>query len=64
MDNVFATANGGCLAQLNVKINEITEIPKLLEILNIAGCSLTIDAMACQKQIAQKIVDKSASSER
>jgi len=62
MVNVFATANGVCLAQskVNEKTNEITEIPKLLEMLDIAGCLITIDAMGCQKKIAQKIVDKSA----
>ncbi|WPC73040.1 ISAs1 family transposase [Vibrio porteresiae] len=62
MVNVFATANGVCLAQskVNEKTNEITEIPKLLEMLDIAGCLITIDAMGCQRKIAQKIVDKSA----
>lgn len=62
MVNAFATANGVCLAQskVNEKTNEITEIPKLLELLDIAGCLITIDAMGCQRKIAQKIVDKSA----
>lgn len=62
MVNAFATENGVCLAQSKVhqKTNEITEIPKLLEILNIAGCLIIIDAMGCQRKIAQKIVDKSA----
>lgn len=62
MVNAFATANGMCLGQakVNAKTNEITEIPKLLELLDIAGCLVTIDAMGCQRKIAQKIVDKSA----
>lgn len=62
MVNAFATANGVCLGQskVNDKTNEITEIPKLLELLDIAGCLITIDAMGCQRKIAQKIVDKSA----
>ena len=62
MVNAFATKQGLCLAQSKVdaKTNEITEIPKLLELLNISGCLITIDAMGCQKKIAQKIVDKNA----
>jgi len=38
------------------KSNEITAIPRLLELLDIAGALVTIDAMGCQKEIAQKIV--------
>ena len=62
MVNAFATANGVCLAQskVNEKTNEITEIPKLLEMLDIAGCLVTIDAMGCQRKIAKKIIEKSA----
>jgi predicted transposase YbfD/YdcC len=62
MVNAFATGQGLCLAQSKVdaKTNEITEIPKLLELLNISGCLITIDAMGCQKKIAQKILDKNA----
>jgi predicted transposase YbfD/YdcC len=40
------------------KSNEITAIPKLLELLDIKGCVVTIDAMGCQKQIAENIVKK------
>jgi len=40
------------------KSNEITAIPELLKILNIHGCIVTIDAMGCQKKIAQQIVDQ------
>jgi len=39
------------------KSNEITAIPKLLEMLVLDGSVVTIDAMGCQKKIAQKIVD-------
>ncbi len=62
MVNAFATAQGLCLGQSKVddKTNEITEIPKLLELLNISGCLVTIDAMGRQKKIAQKIADKNA----
>jgi predicted transposase YbfD/YdcC len=42
------------------KSNEITAIPKLLELLNIKGSTITIDAMGCQKDIAQKILDGGA----
>lgn len=37
------------------KSNEITAIPKLLKLLNIKGCTVTIDAMGCQKEIAAQI---------
>jgi predicted transposase YbfD/YdcC len=39
------------------KSNEITAIPKLLETLVLDGSVVTIDAMGCQKKIAEKIVD-------
>ena len=42
------------------KSNEITAIPKLLDALSIAGATVTIDAMGCQREIAQKVVDKDA----
>lgn len=42
------------------KSNEITAIPKLLEMLEIRGCIVTIDAMGTQKEIAKKIIDKDA----
>lgn len=62
MVNAFATANGVGLAQskVNEKTNETTEIHKLLEMLDITGCLVTIDAMGCQRKIAKKIVDKIA----
>jgi predicted transposase YbfD/YdcC len=40
------------------KSNEITAIPELLDLLEIEGCIVTIDAMGCQKKITQKIVDR------
>jgi predicted transposase YbfD/YdcC len=40
--------------------NEIKAIPELLRVLAIEGCIVTIDAMGCQKKIAQLIVDKQA----
>jgi predicted transposase YbfD/YdcC len=41
----------------DAKSNEITAIPLLLELLNLKGATVTIDAMGCQKEIAQTIVD-------
>ena len=42
------------------KSNEITVIPELLKMLELKGCIITIDAMGCQKMIAQSIIDKEA----
>lgn len=41
-----------------VKSNEITAIPKLLALLELRGCIVTIDAMGCQRDIAKQIVDQ------
>jgi len=38
------------------KSNEITAIPELLDMLYIKGCIVTIDAMGCQRKIAEKII--------
>ncbi|GHV74603.1 ISAs1 family transposase [Spirochaetia bacterium] len=50
------------LGQLAVdeKSNEITAIPKLLDLLDIKGATITIDAMGCQTAIAEKIAGKGA----
>ncbi len=42
------------------KSNEITAIPKLLQLLELTGCIVTIDAMGCQKEIARGIVEAQA----
>src|SRR5512143_2137088 len=42
------------------KSNEITAIPQLLKLLELRGCIVTIDAMGCQKDIAQQIVAQEA----
>jgi len=42
------------------KSNEITAIPELLDLLAIKGAIVTIDAMGCQKKIAEKIIGKGA----
>ena len=59
MVSAWATANHISLGQVVVdaKSNEITAIPKLLEILDISGALVTIDAMGCQTEIARKILD-------
>lgn len=60
--SAWASANGIVLGQRKVdgKSNEITAIPELLELLNVSGCIVTIDAMGCQTAIAQKIRDRGA----
>lgn len=42
------------------KSNEITAVPKLLEMLDIRGCIVTIDAMGCQRETANKILEREA----
>jgi predicted transposase YbfD/YdcC len=58
MVSAWATANHISLGQVVVdeKSNEITAIPKLLEMLELSGCLVTIDAMGCQREIAAAIV--------
>ena len=60
MVSAFATANGMVIGQTKIgaKSNEITVIPGLLNLLEIKGCLITIDAMGCQHKITQSIVDK------
>ena len=62
MVSAWATANGVVLGQRKVaeKSNEITAIPKLLEVLDLAGCIVTIAAMGCQTEIAAQIIDQEA----
>ena len=62
MVSAFACSSGLSLAQIKVdeKSNEITAIPKLLDMIDIEGCTISIDAMGCQKEIAAKIISKKA----
>ena len=62
MVSAFAARQRLVLGQVKVadKSNEIIAIPKLLEMMAIEGAIVTIDAMGCQRDIAQKIVDKKA----
>lgn len=58
MVSAWSSDNGIVLAQTatDAKSNEITAIPTLLDMLDIKNCTVTIDAMGCQKAIADKIV--------
>jgi predicted transposase YbfD/YdcC len=60
MVSAWSVANSLVLGQRKVdeKSNEITAIPKLLEALDLTGCIVTIDAMGCQTEITQQIVDQ------
>jgi predicted transposase YbfD/YdcC len=62
MVSAWASENQMVLGQVKVdeKSNEIRAIPELLELLEVAGCIITIDAMGCQTDIARKIVEKEA----
>jgi len=57
MVSAWATEAELVLGQIKVddKSNEITAIPELLSVLELAGCIVTIDAMGCQKNIAHQI---------
>ena len=62
MVSAWACASGVTLGQTGVdsRSNEITAIPRLLEMLQVNGCIVTIDAMGCQKEIASKILEEGA----
>lgn len=42
----------------DAKSNEITAVPRLLEMLSLKGCIVTVDALNCQRDIARQIVDQ------
>ena len=62
MVSAFAARQRLVLGQVKVadKSNEIVAIPALLDMMTIEGAIVTIDAMGCQRGIAQKIVDNKA----
>jgi predicted transposase YbfD/YdcC len=62
MVSAWASANNLVLAQrkTDAKSNEITAIPQLLAALELSGTVVTIDAIGCQKAIAQQIVTQQA----
>ncbi len=57
--SAWAVDSGISLGQVKVndKSNEITAIPELLRMLDLEGCVVSIDAMGCQRDIAQNILD-------
>jgi len=61
MISAWCNTNHLVLGQLatEAKSNEITAIPRLLELLDLQGTIVTIDAIGCQKNIAKQIVDQS-----
>lgn len=62
MVSAFVSRQNLCLGQLATeqKSNEITAIPKLLGLLDLKNCMVTIDAMGCQIEISKKILKKDA----
>ena len=62
MVSAWANANQLVLGQVKVddESNEIKAVPKLLDILYLKGCIVTLDAMGCQKEISEKITEKKA----
>ena len=62
MVSAWAAENRLALGQVKTseQSNEITALPKLLQMLDLSGCIVTIDAMGCQKDIAEAITDQGA----
>ena len=62
MVSAWASANRLALGQTKVdeRSNETTAIPELLRTLDVSGCTVTIDAMGCHKEIATTIIDRGA----
>lgn len=62
MVSAWSTKNRVVLGQVKVgsKPNEITAVPRLLELLEISGCIITMDAMGCQREYAAQIIGKGA----
>jgi predicted transposase YbfD/YdcC len=60
--SAYASGQGLTLGQVAVdqKSNEITAIPKLLDIIDIKGCLVTTDAFGCQGEVVASIVDRKA----
>src|SRR6476660_8237941 len=62
MVSAWASSNRLVLGQVKVddKSNEITAVPNLLKMLDFPGATVTMDAMGCQKAIAQVITEQGA----
>jgi len=62
MVSAWASENGLTLGQVRVgdKSSEITAVPELLQLLDLSGCIVTVDALNCQKATAKQIIDQGA----
>jgi predicted transposase YbfD/YdcC len=62
MVSAWASENSVVLGQQKVddRSNEITAVPQLLEMLEVAGCIVTTDAMHCQVETAKKVIENDA----
>jgi len=60
--NAWASQTGVSLGQVRTDAdsNEITAVPRLLALLELSGCLVTLDAMGCQREIAAQIVERGA----
>jgi predicted transposase YbfD/YdcC len=60
MLSAWASENQLVLGQLRVdeKTNEITALPELLAALDVRGCIVTVDALGCQTEVAQTVIDR------
>jgi len=60
--NAYNVSDGLCIGQIKLdeKANEIIGIPIILDWLDLGGATVTIDAIGCQREIAQKLVSKGA----
>ena len=57
--SAWVSENQITLGEITVdeKSNEITAIPKLLDLVDVSGATVTIDAMGCQRDVAEKITE-------
>jgi predicted transposase YbfD/YdcC len=62
MVSAWASESGLTLGQVSVgdKTNEITAVPELLQLLDLSGCIVTVDALNCQKATAKQIIAQDA----
>lgn len=60
--SAFATENQLVLSQemVDEKSNEITAVPKLLDMIDCKGTIITVDALNCQTKIVEKVIEKEA----
>jgi predicted transposase YbfD/YdcC len=60
--NAWIADNRLTLGQLATeeKSNEITTIPRLLDLLELRGATVSVDAMGCQREVAEKVIERGA----